>query len=357
MFEQHPVPQNISSYQFRLVGDMTLTQFFQLAGGALLGLLVYSLPLPNIFKWPLIIILVLGGAAMAFLPIQERPLAMWLGAFMRSIYSPTVYIWKKLPSYQFYALEDTTNAQSVAQDQQQTVQSETVAASPAHVANLEEGEKTMLTKISRLFALGGVRQPKNQQPAAVVNQQQTAQTQTVPAPVETQIPIATPPQKPIELPVAPAKKEVVVPQQQKVKVESHENNQQNENNIDHVPVEIEEQKLNKTLSADNQQQQTVAADFSVNAAPPTPPERANVVVGQVIDTSGKIVEGAILEIKDEQGRPVRALKTNKAGHFLIVTPLNNGKYTITTEKEGYNFDTIEIEAKDEKIEPIAIHAK
>ncbi|KKR52786.1 MAG: hypothetical protein UT88_C0021G0001, partial [Candidatus Woesebacteria bacterium GW2011_GWD2_40_19] len=37
--EQHPIPQNISSYQFRLVGDMTLKQFFQLAGGFLVGLI------------------------------------------------------------------------------------------------------------------------------------------------------------------------------------------------------------------------------------------------------------------------------------------------------------------------------
>ena len=35
MFESHPIPQQISSYQFRLVGDMTLKQFFQLARGGL----------------------------------------------------------------------------------------------------------------------------------------------------------------------------------------------------------------------------------------------------------------------------------------------------------------------------------
>ncbi len=27
--EQHPIPQQISSYQIKLVGDMTLKQFFQ----------------------------------------------------------------------------------------------------------------------------------------------------------------------------------------------------------------------------------------------------------------------------------------------------------------------------------------
>lgn len=335
MFEQHPVPQNIASYQFRLVGDMTLTQFFQLAGGALVGLLIYSLPLPNIFKWPLIAICVLGGAAMAFLPIQERPLAMWLGAFMRSIYSPTVYIWQKLPSYQFFASEDQTGVQ-VASQPEPSQQPQIDPANPAHVVNLEEGEKTMLNKISRLFTIGGgIKTAKTQ----------TTQVHDVIAPQTAQT-------APILQPAEPPK-EIVIPQKQAVTVEKQD--VPDGNDFNHTPIEVTEQKLNQTLSP-NQMQNTVGANFSVNAAPPTP-ERPNVIVGQVMDREGKIIGDAILEIKDEQGRPVRALKTNKAGHFLIVTPLNNGKYTISVEKEGYNFDTIEVEARGEIIEPIAIQAK
>ena len=55
MDQQHPIPQQISSYQFRLVGDMTLKQFFQLAGGALVSLLFYASPLHPLIKWPFII--------------------------------------------------------------------------------------------------------------------------------------------------------------------------------------------------------------------------------------------------------------------------------------------------------------
>jgi len=40
MEAEHPIPQQISAYQFRLVGDMTIKQFFQVAAGALIALLI-----------------------------------------------------------------------------------------------------------------------------------------------------------------------------------------------------------------------------------------------------------------------------------------------------------------------------
>ena len=93
--EQHPIPQQISSYQFKLVGDMTLKQFFQVAGGIIVSLIFYSTPLHPLIKWPFILFSAGMGAALAFLPFQERPLERWIFAFFRSIYSPTLYYWKK----------------------------------------------------------------------------------------------------------------------------------------------------------------------------------------------------------------------------------------------------------------------
>src|SRR3989344_2028881 len=89
--EQHPVPQHISSYEFKLVGDMTLKQFFQLAGGVVISLIIYASPTTPVIKWPLVLFFAGIGAALAFLPIQERPLSVWLLAFIRAVYSPTQY--------------------------------------------------------------------------------------------------------------------------------------------------------------------------------------------------------------------------------------------------------------------------
>ncbi len=93
--EQHPIPQQISSYEFKLVGEMTLKQFGKAAGGIILAVIVNAMPIVFFIKWPLMIIFAVGGLAMAFLPYQDRPLETWLMAFIKSIYSPTIYLYKK----------------------------------------------------------------------------------------------------------------------------------------------------------------------------------------------------------------------------------------------------------------------
>ena len=93
--EQHPIPQQITSYEFKLVGEMTLKQFGKAAGGIIAALLINALPLVFFIKWPLIFLFAGGGLALAFVPFQDRPLEGWLKAFIKSIYAPTIYVYKK----------------------------------------------------------------------------------------------------------------------------------------------------------------------------------------------------------------------------------------------------------------------
>ena len=95
--EQHPIPQNISSYRFRLIGEMTLEQFGKVAAGCIIAFILYSLPLPGLVKWFLIILSASSGALLAFVPFEGRPLEIWIISFVKSIYSPTEYVWKKTP--------------------------------------------------------------------------------------------------------------------------------------------------------------------------------------------------------------------------------------------------------------------
>jgi hypothetical protein len=97
MLEQHPVPQNVTTFQFRLIGDMTLKQFGYLAGGAILAYISFNLPLPFFFTYPLTGIFALGGIGFAFVPVEERPMDVWFVSFIKSIYSPTQYIWQREP--------------------------------------------------------------------------------------------------------------------------------------------------------------------------------------------------------------------------------------------------------------------
>ena len=321
--EQHPVPQQIASYQFKLVGDMTLRQFFQVAGGALVALLIYASPLPAFFKWPLIVFFVLMGAALAFLPIEERPLDVWLRAFFRSVYSPTLYFWNK-PSVPVKYFVDATPTTTPTTPAPVVPTPHPVDTSKgAFLARLEEGEKDFLSKFG-MHANSAAAMPVMEQ------------TKIDPQPIKP-TPVAIPQTKPQAVYQAQTPAVTQAPQPMVL------------GNAQTSPVE-------KTLQS-QQISTSHAAQFSPDAAPPHPPTQANIIVGQVMDSQGKIAEGAILEVRDLQGRPVRALRSNKAGHFLIVTPLANGKYELIIEKEGLIFDPLTFEARGTVISPMAIRAK
>jgi len=103
--------------------------------------------------------------------------------------------------------------------------------------------------------------------------------------------------------------------------------------------------------------EAVDATFTPEAAPPLPPDRPNTIVGQVTTHEGKIVDSAIMEIRDSSGKPVRAVRTNRVGHFITVTPLANGDYEIETEKDQLKFDVIKFRADGNIIPSILIRAK
>jgi len=321
--EQHPIPQQISSYQFRLVGDMTLKQFFQLAGGALVSLLFYASPLHPLIKWPFIIFFALLGVALAFLPFEERPLEKWIIAFFRSIYSPTLFSWQKSQTPAVFFQPEAAPT-GIAPVPEQPAGGFVSVTSPAGsvFSKLENAEKTFLSSVTQLFGGAG---------ATVVP--------TAPAAA---------PKGPLEVPFSTPTSVAQPGMAPKVVVEEKP---------EALPAAPEIRTSAVAQTVIGQSVSGRAAQYAIEAAPPNPPTVANTVVGQVFDKQGMIVNGAILEIRDAAGRPVRALKSNMLGHFIIVTPLQSGSYQIITEKEGFVFDPITFEATGEIIPPIAIRAK
>lgn len=324
--EQHPIPQQISSYQFRLVGDMTLKQFFQLAGGALVSLLFYASPLPPLIKWPFILFFALLGVALAFLPFEERPLEKWIAAFFRSIYSPTLFSWQKAAApYVFFQQEAAPTGIAPAPEKSAGGFVSTTSQGSTVFSKLEDAEKTFLSSVTQLFGGGGSGSP------------------VVPAPSA-----SSEPKGPLQVPFSTPTAVEAFGVAPKVLVE--------EKPAPAAPAaEIKTSAVTQTVIG--QSLSGRAAQFAMEAAPPNPPTVANTVVGQIFDKEGKIVNGAILEIRDAAGRPVRALRSNMLGHFIIVTPLQNGTYEIIPEKEGLAFDPLTFEARGEIIPPIAIRAK
>ncbi|HUV71427.1 MAG TPA: hypothetical protein VMW25_00315 [Clostridia bacterium] len=268
--QQHPVPAPITSYEFRLVGDMTLKQFAKLAAGCLLALLVYGVDPPGFVKWFLIFLFAGLGAAMAFLPFEGRPIDTWIVAFFKRIYSPTQYVWK------------------------------------------QAGSKTVLGK-------------EPPPPQAQASLPKAAATPLVSSQAATPLPAQPPPSQPIAA----------------------------EQTIFKAPTA----RPIKPFARPKPLGPKVEAKFAPEIIIPAAPSIPNLLVGFVHDLEGKIIEGAILEIRDSSGNPVRAFKTNKLGQFRSATPLPPGIYEIEAEKEDCRFDIIKIELKGEILAPIEIVSK
>ena len=324
--EQHAIPQNVSSYQFKLVGDMTLKQFFQLAGGFLVALLIYSLPLIGIIKWPFVIISAILGIALAFMPLEERPLERWIFAFFKAIYTPTEFFWKKTAVQTKYFQDEAVGAQPVSTSTEQEAALKAYLSqkqSSGPLSKLESAEQGFFAKLGGLFSGLKTPAPVSEAPAPVQAKTEMKIPATLPIRVVPQgVPHMVVEEKAKDAPIVGATAQNVAP-----------------------------------IIAGNEIVSTKQAIFSVDAAPPNPPTYPNVVVGQVVDDTRKIVEGAIMEIRDEVGRPVRAIRSNKLGHFVTVTPLDPGKYQIATEKDGYQFYPVSFEAAGALIPPILVEGK
>ncbi len=93
--EQHPIPRQITTFEFKLIGFMTLKQFIYLIVFIPLGFILFKL-----FPLPLVNI-VLGlftcfiGVALAFFPYNDRPLDHWIVVLWKKLNSPTQYFYHK----------------------------------------------------------------------------------------------------------------------------------------------------------------------------------------------------------------------------------------------------------------------
>lgn len=314
--QQHPVPQHIASYEFRLVGDMTLRQFGYLAVGTVIALIFYGTPLPDIIKWPLILLSGFSGFAFAFMPIEGRPLTTWIIAFIKAVFSPTQFIWqKRLEEPEIFApiahLPVLAKTAIIPTDKSQLM--EYLKTLPGENP-LDKQEQVFLQNISTLFKSGAP--AISPLPPKIPLQKPRLEIPTIKVAPQPSIKVTPPPQKP------PIRKTIILPQR-----------------------------------PGRPRKPTVAPKINPQLLIPSLPTRPNILTGMVLNQKGEIIEGAILEIRNSKGIPVRALKTNLLGQFTIATPLENDIYEIEIEKEGFSFDIIKIEAKGEIIKPLEIRAK
>lgn len=289
---EHPVPQNITSFQFHLVGDMTLRQFAFLASGCTLAYLTFVIlfsrsPIIAIF---LMIIFALSGALFAFVPISDRPLDHWVMAFFRSIYAPTLGFWQNP-----FAKKIKSNNND-----------------PAFINRLQNYliSHNLEIALPKHTLLPSLQTPNTQPPPAVAGPKLIRMAPKILPPQQSILPpLPQPILQPIPQPIIttplPPKFQPVTP----------------------IVTIAEKPKM-------------VQKSLLITSFP-------NVVNGIVTDFSGNYIENVIVIIHNQDGIPVRASKTNKLGQFSGATPLLAGLYNVTFEKEGLNFETLQVNLNNE----------
>ncbi len=93
--DQHPMPRQITSFEFKLIGFLTLKQFIYLVIFIPAGFLIFKIvPIP-LFNILLAALVVGAGAAFAFVPVNERPLDVWIKNLFKRLTSATQYTYQK----------------------------------------------------------------------------------------------------------------------------------------------------------------------------------------------------------------------------------------------------------------------
>ncbi len=347
----HPIPQNVTNFQFRLVGDMTLKQFLYLAGGSAIAylLFVFLTPIYPVVAWPLLILSASLGAAFAFLPVDSRPLDHWLAAFLKAIYSPTKRIWKRNgKTFNEDPLFNSRMSLYLA-----SLQPGVTNQNAAPVIAAQPAVKSVIRQISKPAAdlpstedLGKTvdlaRQAQNLQLKILQTERTLNQIKT-----EAQKPTAIPVDYSQQVNKILSDLQILVNQASQIRA-------QLQTVIKPEPAPLGQgfagqvkrvEKVKIVIPAKSKQTQLALTTFP------------NVINGIIKDTSGNYLEGCIAVIHDKEGLPVRALKTNKLGQFTGSTPLPNGTYKLTLEKEGLIFDVLQMELSGGVLPPLMIISK
>lgn len=435
IFQAHPIPQNVTNFEFHLVGDMTLKQFAYLAAGVGFAFLIFTTLSTSqpLIAWPIIIISSLLGVAFAFLPIQERPLDHWVTAFFKAIFKPTFLKFSSkiirvedplfnrrlthyLRTYKYvqakqHAVLGNPNLLPGALSESVPLQKPVPQAAPQKKQNFIEKFKAGQTSFVPLQTTGSlpqaqpitIKQPLHPSPVPPLNKlsapaapkARTAASVRLPdldTTTITSLPNTAPPEPVEPLPTEPnviktqdlkktveLAKQAFETQQEVVKIENaltQIKQKAAQPGVDPKTYVEEFQELLTGLQKLNEKASKTARELAeVSREPPKPvfPEIAivkaksiptlkltsfpNVISGIITDSLGNYIEGAIVVAHDKQGLPVRALKSNKLGQFVAATPLPNGEYSISVEKDDLMFDKVSIELKNEVLPPILVAAK
>ncbi|GAB4218613.1 MAG: hypothetical protein Fur009_0130 [Candidatus Microgenomates bacterium] len=93
--EQHPIPRQITTFEFKLIGFLTVKQFVYLLVFTGITLIVYYLTPVPILNYFFAFLVGAFGVAFVFVPINDRSMDIWIKNLIKRLTSPTQYTFKK----------------------------------------------------------------------------------------------------------------------------------------------------------------------------------------------------------------------------------------------------------------------
>ena len=185
--DNHPIPQDVTGFKFKLIGSVTVKQFLYLLGFGILTTVAFILPVSILLKIPMMGLFALIGISLAFVPIEGRPMDVMLFNFAKAIPSENRYIYKKrganLALFQVFSAIPKKKAMQVAakvanpQDEKKAILLSRLRNSPFRP---DEGELQHLANVKSFFE--DKQEPVIVGPKIAEEKPTRAPQQSVPAP-------------------------------------------------------------------------------------------------------------------------------------------------------------------------------
>ncbi|HET9946536.1 MAG TPA: PrgI family protein [Patescibacteria group bacterium] len=359
--DNHPIPQDVTNFQFKLVGDLSLKQVGYLIVSVVLAWISIILPLFFFIKAFLALSFIGIGVILAFVPFEGRPADQMFLHFFKALFVPNIF------TYQNQKTADTTHV--VKEDIKEAKKEEK-----------KDDKTTFFQSIPHTTPLTN-QQPDSTGPRPVVLPTQQATPQQTTAQQASQkandaTVIAQ--EETLEKQLNEAKQEEAhVQEGTNAAKMAHEKVQQLETqlhdvflqkqDLEHQLLSLKQQLMEKqqqavfTPSVAQAPQETshvkkVPKQLSTSIGIPVTSDVPNLLAGIVKDPRGNILPNILVEVKDKDGNAVRAFKTNNLGQFISATPLLSGVYTISFEDPAgkQQFDSVEITATGDILLPIEV---
>lgn len=327
---KHPIPQNVMDVEFKIVGDMTFKQFFYLCVGALIVWIITSVMQDSYLKYFILFANIIFFLALAFIPVQQRSLDIWIINFLKAMMTPTQRVWRKTEFTPRYLSDDFNKALELEYVNLKPAKSnkklnEYLQSLPDRNST-PDGISDKLDKIQDIMTSIEINDLNNVRQEIIQEAENSKQSDNLGLNIEKQ------------------KNEIShLGLTKKLEIDRDVDDSVLDKNIQKAYSSLQKSINKAKIEVDEIQE----FEDHVNLIQKEPTTKTvftkeKHIQGFVKDSNRMNVDNAMVLVKDEKGDVQLALQTDASGYFKAEVELSNGNYTLEVIKGGMNFTPIKI---------------